>query len=103
MKEGLSAYPSLCMFLAWHLSSVLKVRSISCTCRERKLFPTILSTQSSAKTGMKELFAQPKVKKDGSKSKVLTSISPSMLQGTCFRLCSLYSGSLHGISCNFDS
>ena len=38
-------------------------------CRDRKLFPQSLAV-TSAKTGMKELFAQPKMKKDGTASKV---------------------------------
>ena len=39
-------------------------------CRDQKLFPTKLDRPSSAKTGMKELFAQPKMKKDGTQGKV---------------------------------
>ena len=38
--------------------------------RDQKLFPSKLSGPTSAKTGMKELFAQPKLKKDGTQSKV---------------------------------
>ena len=38
-------------------------------CRDQKLFPSKLGPIS-AKTGMKELFAQPKMKKDGTQSKV---------------------------------
>lgn len=41
-------------------------------CRENVLVPKRLSNGASpsAKTGMKELFAEPKVKKDGTLSKV---------------------------------
>ena len=39
-------------------------------CREKQLFPFKLDRPTSAKTGMKELFAQPKMKKDGTQSKV---------------------------------
>ena len=39
------------------------------SCRDQKLIPTKLGPKR-GKTGMKELFAQPKLKKDGTQSKV---------------------------------
>ena len=53
--------------------------SVFCLHREDVLVPKRMSngTSPSAKTGMKELFAEPKVKKDGTLSKVHSQLLPS--------------------------
>ena len=48
-------------------------------CSERRLFPSKLDAPTSAKTGMKELFARPKLKKDGTQSKVLPPLTCSVM------------------------
>ena len=48
-------------------------------CSEKRLFPPKLDVPKSAKTGMKELFAQPKLKKDGTQSKVLPLLTCSVM------------------------